>query len=46
MYLNTYTNVVTENLNQCSYIKLTATLDFKMKEKNFIEKFKPSLNKT
>ena len=33
MYLNTYTNVVKENLELCSYIKLAITYYFKYKKK-------------
>ena len=43
MYLNTYTNVVPDNLKQCLYIKQTTAQFFDWK-KNFIDKFKPTLN--
>ena len=45
MYRNTCTNVAEVNLNLCQFIKPATTRLLQIKERNFIDKFKPKLNK-
>ena len=45
MYLKTYTNVDSANLKSWSYIKLMIS-HYLHTKKEFIDKFKPTLNKT
>ena len=46
MYRNIYTNVVKINLKFMPIYKTNDHTTLQVKEKNFIDKFKPTLNKT